>query len=295
MAPGSGVDRHAGGSTTQPIAAVVVPVVKAAGVINTQQLFAVNIIRTAAHGEKGTASAGGLDPGSKGHLLVRGRGEARPVDETRNAIKGEGAIGHSIAAGGQRYQALSKACRGHRLVNLRCALPEELADSTAATFIKLNLEVVTPPAYEGDGACVYGGTVVGPVVDEQLIVHPDANAVVGHRTERVPLRVTRCHPAGPTHRKVVIGNAGRRRAVRPVKIDVGIGTAQQLGTEVDTVEILGLQTARPYHKVLCLARGIVPVAVKAVGSQQRRVRIAGQQGGSAPAGGGAVSQLPVGV
>ena len=101
VAPRAGIDRHVRGGADQSIAAVVIPVVQSAICIDAQELLSVEIVRTAAHSKNGSFGPAGFDPGGKGHLVVRGGSEARPLHKAGGPIKGKGSVGNPVMSGGQ--------------------------------------------------------------------------------------------------------------------------------------------------------------------------------------------------
>ena len=83
----------------------------------------------------------------------------------------------------------------------------------------LDLDGVAPAGRERHGDGVLSRRVLGPGVDQQLPVEPQARTVVRDDRERVGLRVPRLELAGPAGREVVGGQRRRGRPGSPREVD----------------------------------------------------------------------------
>src|SRR3569833_238336 len=121
---------------------------------------------------------------------------------------------------------------GDDLLALAGAAPVELGLHAALILIELHLDGVLLPGGERDSSALGGGRLVIPIVDDKLVVDPEADTVVGHGGERVgvgELGQDRAFPAGGPHRRADAGG--------------GIGLPDEVDRRVDA-SILG---ARQVH------------------------------------------------
>ena len=79
--------------------------------------------------------------------------------------------------------------------------------------------------------------MIGPVVHDEDVVHPQPDAVVALRVERVGLGELRLHLAGPARAERVDADGGRRRARRPVEVHGRIGADHGRAGEVGVVVV----------------------------------------------------------
>ncbi len=102
---------------------------------------------------------------------------------------------------------------------LAFSLPREPCCSHAAVLVVLHLERYVPLQVNRAGAGCEG--LVAPVVYQQVLVYPQAHAVVGGGRETVGarLKVGRAHPA---HREAVTRHTQQRRARSPIEVDLRI-------------------------------------------------------------------------
>ena len=63
--------------------------------------------------------------------------------------------------------------------------PEQLRHRAAGVFVEFHFDRVLSSGDQRDRCTgVFGGPVIGPVVDDELIVDPQTHAVVGNGVER---------------------------------------------------------------------------------------------------------------
>ena len=76
--------------------------------------------------------------------------------------------------------------------------------------------------------------VVPPLVNHQIIVHPQADTIIHNRMEAIgaPIKVERSRPA---HREIIAANVRGRRTAAPIKVDIGIVTREHRRTGQITI------------------------------------------------------------
>ena len=84
----------------------------------------------------------------------------------------------------------------------------------------------------------------GPVVHKLLAVHPQAHAVVAIGVEGVGLGKGRLYLTGPSNREVIVTHRRIRcRTVRPVEVNLRIGTAKDKRVESLTSVVVSPHTS----------------------------------------------------
>jgi hypothetical protein len=89
----------------------------------------------------------------------------------------------------------------------------------AIALIIIYLDAVQLAGSQCDGGCIIGAGMIGPVVDEQLSIHPQADAIVRSRGESVGLAIERLDLAGPAHREHGASHAWIWAGPVPCKVD----------------------------------------------------------------------------
>lgn len=130
---------------------------------------------------------------------------------------------------------------GNNLLGLAGAVPRQVRRRGARALEILHLDVVARAGLQRDGAHGIRSPLCLPVINDELVVHPQLHAVVRVRHEVVRLRVLRLDLAHPAHTIVaVVGNG--ICGVAPDKIHRGVYPHQlQVGTvEIEQAGVSGI-------------------------------------------------------
>ena len=98
-------------------------------------------------------------------------------------------------------------------------------------------------------AGVLGCALVDPTVDEQLIIDPEAEAVVRIGIESVAPGKNWHDLADPPDREVIWINSRIRRAEAPVEVDCGIVAAEDGVREIGVIKIGSYQPLKSWLRV----------------------------------------------
>src|SRR6187402_2891060 len=90
---------------------------------------------------------------------------------------------------------------------------------------------------------VCGNGMIGPVIDDLLVIDPQTDAVVRSRDERVVSGGLGLNSSGPAD-AVVIDLLSRRRNGIPVKVDLSILALRCFRLEICTFEVMPRQPSR---------------------------------------------------
>src|SRR6266542_2148763 len=132
----------------------------------------------------------------------------RRASRVRQAALGEGS----------RETGVEELRRRYDLTWLARARPEKLDQRVAAVLFEIEPDVVFLAGRERDRAGIFLGAVIDPVVDDQLTVDPQHDAVVRKRVEVERTGEARHHLAGPPNGERV----GADRGIRCVRAEVEV-------------------------------------------------------------------------
>ena len=79
--------------------------------------------------------------------------------------------------------------------------------------------------------------MISPMVDDQLLIHPQTDAVVAYRMKRDHFCRQRPDLTSPAHRKRVRTNARRRRPTRPIELHRGVRAHHARAGEIRVIVI----------------------------------------------------------
>ena len=125
----------------------------------------------------------------------------------------------------------------------------------------MHLDVVELSRLERDRAGELQIPAVHELIDQQLPVHIEPRAVVGHRLERVSLRELRPHAPAPPHREIVASHARNRPAARPHEIYIGIHSLDRHAREALRVRVIF--PGQPVRQIARARNRVAPVAPRA--------------------------------
>src|SRR3954453_21878898 len=83
--------------------------------------------------------------------------------------------------------------------------------------------------------------MVGPIIDQQLIVYPETDAIVGFRKESIGFTEPWLNLAEPAHAEAIRADGRVRRPAAPIKEDGRINPPHACAGEVDVVIIIAAQ------------------------------------------------------
>ena len=92
-----------------------------------------------------------------------------------------------------------------------------------------------------DDAGTFGRPLIEPVVHDELVVHPEARAVIARDVERVGLAEARLHLPEPAHGELLDAHRRIGRAGAPVEVHHGINATNPRAGEVDVVVVIPAQ------------------------------------------------------
>src|SRR5262245_53437093 len=112
-----------------------------------------------------------------------------------------------------------------------------------AVFVVFELDVVLCVDGKGNLSAPFGGRLIDPFIDEQLIIYPEPHAIVRHSVDGVSFGELRLNFAGPTNREGIDPHGEIGRTASPTEIHCRVGARKFEGGEVAVVKVIAPEAA----------------------------------------------------